>query len=184
MKKLVIGFLMAIVSSLAFADNVIIETANTNGLNGQKDSGGVLMKYGKTLNKNLEADFQYQTIQTTGINSMSTRLEVGLIPSYDLGFGKLYTRMVFGNKYNTTGNFTYNSIEPGIIVPLGYGFSTRVGYRYRDATDGAHFADRTNTVRIGVKYDFDKQNAVNLRLDRVQGDQTQNVLALSYIRSF
>ena len=101
-----------------------------------------------------------------------------------MGFGKLYTKVAFGQKYNTGGNFTYTSIEPGIIIPLGYGFSTRIGYRYRDATDGTQYADRTNTVRVGVKYDFDKQNVVNLRLDRVQGDQVQNVLALSYIRSF
>jgi predicted porin len=184
MKKLVIGLLMAAVSALAFADNVIIERAWTNGLNGGKDSDGVLMKYGKTLNKNLETDFQYQTVQTEGTNAMSTRLEVGLIPSYDLGFAKLYARATVGEKYNTTGNFTYMGIEPGVIVPLGNGFSTRVGYRYRDAVDSAKFADRTNTWRVGVKYDFNKQDAVNLRVDRVRGDQTQNIVALSYIRSF
>ena len=184
MKKLVIGFFMAALSALALADNVIIEGANTQGLNGGKDSNGILMKYAKTLNKNLEADVQYQTIQTAGTNAMSTRVELGVIPSYDLGFGKVYTRVVLGEKYNTTGNFTYTSIEPGIIIPLGNGFSTRVGYRYRDAVDSARFADRTETLRIGVKYDFNKQDAVNLRFDRVRGDQDQNTLALSYIRSF
>jgi len=184
MKKLVIGFLMAATSALAFADNIVIDRAWTSGLNGGKDGNGVLMKYGKTLNKNLEADFQYQTTQTEGTNSMSTRLELGITPSYNLGFGKLYTKVAVGEKFNTTGNFTYTSIEPGIIVPLGNGFSTRVGYRYRDAVDSAKFADRTNTWRVGVKYDFSKQDAVNLRFDRVRGDQDQNTLVLSYIRSF
>ena len=184
MKKLVIGFLIATASALALADNVIIERSSTDGLNGGKDSNGVLMKYGKSLNKNLEADFQYQTVQTEGTNSMSTRLELGLTPSYNLGFGKLYTKFAVGEKFNTTGNFAYTSIEPGIIVPLGNGFSTRVGYRFRDAVDSAKFADRTNTLRVGVKYDFNKQDAVNLRFDRVRGDQYQNIVALSYIRSF
>jgi hypothetical protein len=184
MKKLVIGLVMAAASALALADNVIIEGSSVNGLNGGKDSNGVLMKYGKTLNKNLEADFQYQTSQTEGTNSMSTRLELGLTPSYSLGSVKLYTKVAVGEKYNTTGNFAYTSIEPGIIVPLGNGFSTRVGYRYRDAIDSAKFADRTGTLRVGVKYDFSKQDAVNLRFDRVRGDQDQNIWALSYIRSF
>jgi hypothetical protein len=184
MKKLVIGFFMAALSALALADNVIIERSSTNGLNGGKDGAGVLMKYGKTLNKDLEADFQYQTIQTEGTNAMSTRLEIGLTPSYSLGSSKLYTKFAVGEKYNTTGNFTYTSIEPGIIVPLGKGFSTRVGYRYRDAVDSGQFADRTGTLRVGVKYDFNKEDAVNLRFDRVRGDQDQNILALSYIRSF
>ena len=115
---------------------------------------------------------------------MSTRLEVGVIPSVDLGFAKLYARTTFGEKYNTTGNFSYMGIEPGVIVPLGNGLSTRIGYRYRDAVDSNKFADRTNTWRAGVKYDFSKQDAVNLRFDSVRGDQVQNIWALSYIRSF
>jgi hypothetical protein len=184
MKKLVIGFLMAAMASFAMADNVIIERSWTDGLNGGKDGDGVLMKYGKTINKNLEADFQYQTIQTDGTKSMSTRLEAGVIPSYNIGSIKVYARTVLGEKYNTTGNFTYASIEPGVIIPLGGGFSTRIGYRYRDAIDSVKFADRTNTWRAGLRYDFDNQNAVNLRFDRVRGDQTQNIIALSYIRSF
>ena len=138
----------------------------------------------KLSTKNLEADFQYQTIQTEGTNAMSTRLEVGIVPSYDIGAVKLYTRAVVGEKYNTTGNFTYTSIEPGVIVPLGNGLSTRIGYRYRDAVDSVKYADRTGTWRAGVRYDFDKANAVNLRFDRVRGDQDQNIWALSYIRSF
>ena len=175
---------MAVLTSVALADNFIIEGARTDGLSGGKDSSGVLMKYGKTLNKNLEVDFQYQTIQVDTINSMSTRLEVGLVPSYDVGFAKLYARVVFGEKFNTTPNFNYTSIEPGIIIPLGSGLSTRIGYRYRDAVDSVKFADRTGTFRVGVRYDFDKRNAVNLRFDRVRGDQDQNILALSYIKSF
>ena len=184
MKKIVIGFIMSLLAVLAHADNVIIEGARTDGLNGGKDSNGVLMKYGKTLNKNLEVDFQYQTIQTDVINAMSTRLEVGLFPNYDIGFGRVYVRAVYGQKYNTTPNFAYTSVEPGIIIPLGSGVSTRFGYRYRDAVDSVKFADRTVTFRAGVKYDFTKTDAVNLRFDRVRGDQAQNILALSYIKSF
>lgn len=184
MKKLVIGFLMAAASALALADNLVIEGSNANGLNGGKDSNTALMKYGKTLSNSLEIDALHQTTQTSGTNGLSSRLEAGITPMYDVGFGKLYARAAVGEKYNTTGNFAYTSIEPGIIVPLANGFSTRVGYRFRDAVDSAKFADRTNTLRIGVKYDFNKQDAVNLRFDRVRGDQDQNIVALSYIRSF
>ena len=90
MKKLVIGFLMAAMASFAMADNVIIERSWTDGLNGGKDGDGVLMKYGKTINKNLEADFQYQTVQTEGTKSMSTRLEAGVIPSYNIEIGRAH----------------------------------------------------------------------------------------------
>jgi hypothetical protein len=184
MKKLLAGLLVALVSTLALADNVIVEGSSVNGLNGGKDAQGFLMKYGKTLSQNLEADVQYQTTQTEGTNAMSTRIEVGATPTYNLGFGTLYARAAYGEKFNTTGNFPYLSVEPGIIIPLGSGFSTRLGYRFRDAVDGNKFADRTETARVGIRYDFNKQDAVNLRFDRVRGDLTQDIWALSYIRSF
>jgi hypothetical protein len=115
---------------------------------------------------------------------MSTRIELGATPSFDVGFGTFYSRAAYGEKYNTTGNFAYYSIEPGIIVPLGNGFSTRLGYRYRTAVEKDLYADQTATVRAGIRYDFSKQDAVNLRFDRVRGDTVQNIWALSYIRSF
>ena len=184
MKKLVIGLFIALASSLALADSVIIEASDVNGVNGGKNGQGFLMKYGKTWTQNFESDVQYQTTQTQGTNAMSTRIEMGAVPSYDFGFAKVYTRAAYGEKFNTTGNFAYYSVEPGIIVPISHGFSTRVGYRYRNAVDSDKFADQTNTLRVGMRYDFDKSNAVNLRNDRVRGDVNQNIWALSYIRSF
>ena len=125
MKKLVFGLLVSIASTFALADNVIIERAWTNGLNGAKDSDGVLMKYGKTVNKNLEVDFQYQTVQTETTNAMSTRLEVGLVPSYDLGPVKLYTRAVvslensaillIGMKTSGLSSLYWSKIKPRIL---------------------------------------------------------------------
>jgi hypothetical protein len=184
MKKLLIGLMVALASTLALADSVIVEGSDVNGVNGGKDGKGFLMKYGKNWTQNFETDVQYQTTQTDGTNAMSTRIEVGAIPSYNLGFGTFYTRAAYGEKYNTTGNFKYYSVEPGVIVPLGNGFSTRIGYRFRDAVDSDKYADHTKTARVGVRYDFNKQDAVNLRYDRVRGDINQNILALSYIRSF
>lgn len=186
MKKLIIGFLMASLSAVALADNVIIEGSNVQGVNGSKDGKGFLMKYTKTINNSLEGDVQYQTTQTDGTNAMSTRLEAGLTPSYNVGPVKLYTRAVAGEKYVTTGSghFSYYSFEPGFIAPLGGNFSARIGWRYRNAFDSTANADETRTWRAGVKYDFNKQDAVNLRYDRSRGDQNQNIWALSYIRSF
>jgi hypothetical protein len=184
MKKLLIGLFIALASSLALADSVIVEGSTVAGVNGGKDGQGFLMKYGKNWTQNFETDVQYQTTQTAGTNAMSTRIEVGAIPSYNIGFGTVYARAAYGEKFNTTGNFAYYSVEPGIIIPLGSGFSTRFGYRYRNSVDSDKFADQTNTARAGVRYDFDKSNAVNLRYDRVRGDVNQNIWALSYIRSF
>lgn len=184
MKKFILSAILAIASISAMADVVIIEGSHADALYGKPDSNGFLMKYGKTVNKNLEADVLYQTSQTFGTNAMSTRIETGLTPSYDMGFAKAYTRVVVGEKYATTGNFTYYSYEPGVIVPFGNsGFSTKIGYRVRDAVDSVN-KDSTKTARIGVSYAFNKQDSVALRYDRIRGDVDQNLWALSYVRNF
>ena len=127
MRKLVIGFLMAIMGTVATADVVIVEGSHAQTMHDKPNGNGFLMKYGKTLNDNLEADVLYQTTETYGTNAMSTRIETGLTPSYDMGWGRVYTRVVVGEKYNTTGNFSFYSHEPGVIIPLGSsGFITKI----------------------------------------------------------
>lgn len=183
MKRFILAAAMAFVSMMAQADVIIVEGSHADVLHGKPNSNGFLMKYGKAVNKDLEVDVLYQTTQTYGTNAMSTRIETGVTPSYDLGWAKAYTRVVVGEKFNTTGNFTFYSHEPGLVIPLGGGFSTKIGYRFRNAFQVTNL-DRTNTARVGLSYAFTANDSINLRRDQVRGDQEQNIWALSYVRNF
>lgn len=177
---------MSVASTLALADNIIIEGSTAEGLYGKPDAQGMFMAYGHKFNNNLNGDFQYVTSQSQGTNTMNTRLDFGAIPNVDLGPVTAYSRLAVGRKYNsspTLGNFDYYSVEPGIIVPLGAGFKAKIGWRYRTAFDDKNL-DQTRTWRIGGSYAITEQDAIGLRFDRIRGDLNQNLLAFSYIRSF
>ena len=70
-----------------------------------------------------------------------------------------------------------------MIVPLGQGFSTRIGYRYRAAFDSG-IADTTRTARVGVTYALTKKDAFTLRYDQQRGNSEQNSVNFAYTRSF
>jgi hypothetical protein len=88
-----------------------------------------------------------------------------------------------GVKLNTLGSNEFYAVEPGVIVPLGNDFSTRVGYRYRAAFDSG-IADTTRTARVGLTYALTKKDAFTLRYDRQRGDSEQNSWNFAYTRGF
>ena len=183
MKKLLVTAILGLASLTAMAGQGTVEYSNVDGVNGAKNGKGYLVNWNENITKNLDGGFQMSTAQTDGTNSVSTRVEGSLTPKYNLGFATAYFKGSIGVKLNTLGANEFYAVEPGVVVPLGYGFSTRIGYRYRAAFNSS-IADTTETARVGVTYDLTKQDAVTVRFDRMRGDTDQNSWNFAYTRRF
>jgi hypothetical protein len=58
-----------------------------------------------------------------------------------------------------------------------------LGYRYRNAfSEGKNF--ETGTIRAGLGYTINKNNAIGVRYDRMRGDSDLNIFAVNFTRSF
>ena len=188
MKKIALATILAIVATSSFAASVGIQYQNQEGQSGTANSNAYVITVKEDITKNFAADVQATTTATESTGGLSSqRLELGgtgsvaLAPSLPFG---LYTRVAAGQKFTSTTNYSYYSVEPGVTMPFGKtGLSARVGWRYRAAFDSAN-ADETRTWRAGLNYQINKANAVGVRYDSVRGDTNQNTVAVGYTRSF
>jgi hypothetical protein len=183
MKKLLATAILGLASLTALAGTATVEYSDVEGVNGAKNGKGYLVNWNENITKTLDGGFQMTTAQTDGTNSVSTRVEASLTPKYDLGYATAYMKGSLGVKLNSQGSNEFYSVEPGVVVPLGGGFSTRLGYRYRAAFNN-NIADTTRTARAGVTYAFTKKDAFTVRYDRQRGDSEQNSWNFAYTRSF
>jgi opacity protein-like surface antigen len=185
MKKLLTGLVALTLSGMVFAGSVTIEGATINTIGGN-DQRNTNFSLSESINSTISAHTQLSSTQTDNTNSVSTRLEVGGTATAPL-FGPVngYTKVAVGQKYSTSGSFTYYSIEPGVTVPLTSSLTAKVGYRYRTAAENANVnKDTTDTVRVGVTYAINKKDAVGFRFDRITGDSRQDGYNVFYSRSF
>jgi len=184
MKK-ILAFIAIAISSTAFAGSVTVEGTKLNTIGGN-DQMSTNFALSESINDTFGVHTQLSSTQTDNTNSVSTRLEVGGTATTTL-FGpvKGYAKVALGQKYSTSGQFTYYSIEPGVTVPLSSGLTAKVAYRYRTAADNANVnKDTTDTVRVGVTYAINKKDAVGFRFDRITGDSRQDGYNVFYTRSF
>ena len=182
MKK-IFAILALAVSTTAMADSINFETRSVQGV-GTTDSPAYRMLYTHDVNKQVRADVSIsQTQSDTASMAIGTRIETGLSYRYPL-IGNLTggIRVGLGEKFSTKGNDTFYVIEPSVAMPVGP-VNVRVGYRYRSAVD-TDKGDQTNTARLNISYPLTKQDAVNIRYDRMRGDSNANTIGLGYTRSF
>jgi hypothetical protein len=184
MKKIFAILAMA-ASASAFAVTAGLEYQNQTGVNGTADSQNIGLSVKEKINDAFSGDVAFSNTnkETTGAIS-STRLEAGLTASKTYGIVSPYARVALGQKYTSTTNFTYYSVEPGVSLPIGStGLTAKVGYRYRTATDSAN-ADTTRTARAGLSYALTPKDTIGVRYDRQRGDSEQNIWAVNYTRGF
>ena len=178
MKKLAIATLVALSVSAYAGDTVTVEGQRINNAGAaaqQQYVLGVKKDFGK-----FAGDVSFANAQTEGTNALSTRLEAGATVSGPVG---LYARAAIGQKFSNTADFNYYSVEPGITAPIGAGLTAKVGYRWRSAVDSAN-NDQTHTMRYAVSYALNKNDAIAVKYDRVQGDSNQKVVAVVYTVGF
>ena len=186
MKKILAGLVALTLSGMVFAGSVTIEGAaiNTIGGNDQRNTNFTLSE---SINSTFSVHTQLSSTQTDNTNAVSTRLEVGgtaTVPLYGPVLG--YTKVAYGEKYSTSGQFQYYSVEPGVSAPIGNtGLTAKVGYRFRTAVSDPNVnKDTTQTVRVGVAYAINKEHAVGFRFDKITGDSRQDGYNVFYTRSF
>lgn len=180
MKK-VIALATLLAATSAFAGGFgSVEYSSRDGVNGAADSDAVKVTVGTTLTNNVAVDLSSRFAKQDGVSTNnSTRLEAGVTGSMPLGNGvTLYTRGAVGEKYTSSDNFSYYSVEPGIKYQLTPALSAKVGYRYRDAFTNSN-GDQTRTWRLGTEYALSKQYSVGLGFDRVRGDSEYNAVNVS-----
>jgi opacity protein-like surface antigen len=189
MKKILAILAMATITSGAFAASATIEYQNIDGVKTTpQDQRNVNLTIRENITKSFVGDVQLSDTANKGSadTASSFRAEAGLTGLYDLGPATLYTRGAVGEKYTTSANFAYYSVEPGVIVPFGStGVSAKVGYRFRNAFNDVNTNnDTTRTWRAGLSYDITKKDTVGVRYDQVRGDSKQNIWAFAYTRGF
>ena len=179
MKKIFAILALAITGTAFAADSFTVDAQHISNAGAAAQQQYVL-GVKKEFN-GFAGDLAIQNAQTEGTNALSTRLEAGATVAGPVG---LYTRAAIGQKYNNTTDFTYYSIEPGIAVPVGYGLTAKVGYRFRSAFDSSQNNDQTHTMRYALAYALNKNDSVAVKYDRVNGDSNQKVVAVSYTVGF
>jgi hypothetical protein len=187
MKKILAGLVALTLSGMVFAGSVTIEGAQLDTKNGGNDQRNTNFTLSESINSTFSVHTQLSSTQTDNTNAVSTRLEVGgtaTVPLYGPVSG--YTKIAIGEKYSTSGQFQYYSIEPGVSAPIGStGLTAKAGYRFRTATSNPNVNnDTTQTVRVGVSYAINKEHAVGFRFDKITGDSRQDGYNVFYTRSF
>jgi hypothetical protein len=194
MKKLLV-ILGLVVSSQAFAvsaldDFALIEYEHFGAADQTSPNQNAFsLMARKNLNSWLAADVQMSQINNekpTVDTLASARIESGLFAQVKtIADFNVFSRVAVGQKYNSTTNFGYYSVEPGLghAIPGVPGLSSTVSYRYRSAFDEGK-GDTTHTVRAALWYDLNRNNNVYVRYDNVRGDVNQNGYTVGYIHSF
>lgn len=180
MKKLIVTA-MLLAAGTAFAQGFgSVEYGSRDGVNGNADANSVKVTIGKKFTENITGDLSSRFAKEEGTASNnSTRLEAGVTGSYAVGDGfTVYTRGAVGEKFTSTDNFSYYSVEPGVKYAVTPVLSVKAGYRYRDAFSNSN-GDQTRTVRLGAEYAMSKSYSLGLGYDRVRGDSDYNAVLAS-----
>jgi opacity protein-like surface antigen len=182
MKKILAILAMA-TAGTAFAGSFTVEGQQIDSLTGANQKQYSL-SVKENITKEVTGDVSFSNTTTDGTSALTTRLEGGLTGlTQQVGPIKGYVRVAAGQKFSNTTDFSYYSVEPGVLIPMG-NFTGRIGYRYRSAFDSTANNDQTNTWRAGLSYALTKQDTVGVRYDQMRGDTTQNTVAVNYTRGF
>ena len=175
-------FLLAtlLVASSAFAGGFgSVEYSSRDGVESTSDARATKVTMGTDLNKIFKADFSLRQKTDTDNDLSDTRLEGGLTGTVPVvGSLSAYGRVGLGEKFKSSSNYTYYSVEPGVRYAVTPSLSVKGGYRYRTAIDSVN-ADTTNTWRVGVEYALTKNYFLGVGYDRVRGDSDYNAANIS-----
>jgi len=177
MKKLVLLAALLATTSVFAQGFGSVEYSSREGVDGNPNSDAVKITLGNKINDNLSVDLSSRFAKQDGTTSNnSTRLEAGVTGTVPLSAGfSIYTRGAVGERYTSTDNNSYYSIEPGVKYAVTPKLTTKVGYRYRDAFTSGN-DDLTRTWRLGAEYALNKKYSVGLGYDRARGDSNFNAI--------
>jgi len=185
MRKYALAFVMALVAATASAVEVGVEYQDQDGKNGSPSSSNYQLGVKQQVSNFLALDVKtFQAVADTSTGVSSTQLEAGATGTYSLPYVTPYTRVALGQRYTTTANYTYYSVEPGVIVPVAStGLTATLGYRFRSATDSQD-EWTTRTWRSTLGYSLTKSDTVYVGYDRMRGDVQAGLTRVGYNHSF
>ena len=164
----------------AFRDTVASNSEDTN-------RQGVNFTFGTTVYPGIVLDVnnQFRTERLNSDNgSSSNRLEAGVTKLLQLtDTVSVYGRGAIGQKFATSEDHTYYSVEGGVKTQVTSALNVKAGYRYRDAYSES-YNDKTNTIRLGAEYALNKTSALTLGIDRAYGDSEFIGYNLGYVVKF
>ena len=177
-KYLVMAALLA--AGSAFAGGFgSVEYSSRDGVDGTADARATKVTVGTDLNQTFKVDFSLRQKTDTDNNLSDNRLEAGLTGAFPVAGGlSTYGRVATGEKFKSSTNYGYYSVEPGVKYAVTPALSVKVGYRYRAALDSDN-ADTTRSWRTGVEYAFTKNYFLGLGYDQVRGDSNYNAMNAS-----
>ena len=157
-----------------------VEYSDRDGVDSTADARATKVTMGTDINEMLKVDFSLRQKTDPSNNLSDTRFEGGLTATQPVGTTGLsvYGRGAVGEKFKTSTNYTYYSVEPGVKYAVTPSLSVKAGWRYRAATDSVN-ADTTRTWRVGAEYALSKNYFVGLGYDRVRGDSDYNATNVS-----
>jgi opacity protein-like surface antigen len=179
MKKFIVLAILAM-SGTAFAGGFgAVEYSSRDGVDGTADARATKVTMGTDLNQTFKADFSLRQKTDTDNDLSDTRLEGGLTGTVPVATGlSAYGRLGVGEKFKSSTNYSYYSVEPGVKYAVTPELSVKLGYRYRAAMDSVN-ADTTRAWRIGAEYALTKNYFVGLGYDQVRGDSNYNATNIS-----
>ena len=173
MKKIVVLLTLLTVSTLALADKqgyysaikFSIEESNTGG----SDSTKWAVKYGKHINKHLDAEL-YTRTKDKDSGSNDTRVEAAVIGKYKLTDDwSTSLRVGAGNKYTRTDDFGYWTVTPAVKYKITDKLSAKLGYRFRDAFETER-QQNDQTIKLGIGYKLTSDVSLGAGYDWKRGD--------------
>ena len=116
---------------------------------------------GNRFTQNFSADVLAE-LDENGDRVRDGRIDLGLIPSVDVGPAQFYLRIAGGGAVVAPGTVTYYSIEPGLRFSMVRNATLTLGYRYR-----SYFgSDRERAWVAGAEYSFNENLSLTLGYDR------------------
>ena len=181
---------IGLISNVAHADAVAIEYGSIEVNSGQAKQTAIGMAYRKDVNPMFSGDLAVASVRTDEAmgrpsDAVTTRTELGgTVRPLTLGRFTVYDRLAVGAQMGSwrgaNSTFNYWSNELGVVTRQG-NFDARVGYRWRD---GNTVGFKTETTRLAVGYNLNKQDRIGLSYDDLRGDFTSKTWAVNYTRSF
>jgi hypothetical protein len=132
----------------------------------------------------IKADIKFYGSREDGSKTLENKVEVRVQKMYDIANDlKAGARISIGEKYTSTGDYSYYTIEPKVGYTLTNALSLQASYRYRNAFNTANNYE-TGTTKLGFDYNVTKQDEVGVRYFMKRGDSDTNGVELAYTRSF
>jgi len=184
MFKIFLGALSLVAAIGVQAQSVNVELQDLDSKNGISDMKAVVLTVRDTITKNWFGDIAVTNLKVDSTQAVSSRLEAGVMRTFDSGFA---VRAAIGERYSgnaATGNYAYYLINPSFSLPLGNsGLVSSLGWRFRSSfQEGKN--DQTRTWRAGLGYNIDKKNQVGIAYYVVDGTIEQRITGINFTRRF